>query len=44
MHELVSDAINGVAFLDDCQVIGIACTKGWGEHGEIAVAVAEVEP
>lgn len=42
--KLVSDAINGVAFLDDCQVVSIACTKGWGERGEIALAVVEVEP
>ena len=40
--KLVSDAINGIAFLDDCQVISIACTKGWGERGEIVLLVDEV--
>jgi len=40
--KLVSDAINGVAFVDDSQVISLACTKGWGEAGKIVLLVDEV--
>ena len=42
--KLVSDAINGVAFVDDSQVISLACTKGWGETGKIVLVVDEVIP
>ena len=42
--KLVSDAINGVAFVDDSQVISLACTKGWGEAGKIVLLVDEVIP
>ena len=42
--KLVSDAINGVAFVDDSQVISLACTKGWGETGKIVLLVDEVIP
>ena len=40
--KLVSDAINGVAFVDDSQVISLACTKGWGDSGKIVLVVDEV--
>ena len=42
--KLVSDAINGIAFVDDSQVISLACTKGWGETGKIVLLVDEVNP
>ena len=42
--KLVSDAINGIAFVDDSQVISLACTKGWGETGKIVLVVDEVRP
>jgi len=40
--KLVSDAINGIAFVDDSQVICLACTKEWGEAGKIVLLVDEV--
>ena len=36
--------INGIAFVDDSQVISLACTKGWGDAGKIVLVVDEVNP
>ena len=40
--KLVSDAINGVGFSDDCQIVGLSGVKAWGENGLIDVWVKEV--
>ena len=39
--KLVSDAINGVAFVDDCQIVGLSGVKAWGDRGLIDVWVKE---
>ena len=40
--KLVSDAINGVAFVDDCQIVGISAFKAWGDKGLVDVWVREL--
>ena len=39
VEKAVLDALNGVAFLDDCQVYDVRVTKHWGELGQTVVTV-----
>lgn len=38
----VTDALNGVVYLDDSQIVGIAATKSYGTPEGVAVTVREV--
>ena len=40
--KICQDALNGIAFVDDAQIIDLRVTKGWGVHG-VRVTVWEVE-
>jgi Holliday junction resolvase RusA-like endonuclease len=35
----ILDALNGVAFVDDCQIVDLTCAKRWGLHPGLAVTV-----
>lgn len=35
----ILDSLNGVAYLDDSQCFSVFCTKHWGEHGMVKVAI-----
>ena len=40
--KIIQDALNGIAFRDDAQIVDLRVTKGFGEHG-VRVTVWEVE-
>ena len=39
----VLDALNGVAYCDDKQVISVSCNKFYGETGHLTVTVEEIK-
>lgn len=44
--KICQDALNGIAFQDDAQIVDLRVTKGWGQHGvtvEISVVDAPAE-
>lgn len=46
LEKLVCDALNGIFWEDDCQVIGSVCMKHWTEAGSerTEVSIYEVIP
>lgn len=40
--KIIQDALNGIAFHDDAQIVDLHVTKGWGAHG-VRVVVWEIE-
>ena len=40
--KIIEDAMIGIAYHDDAQIIDLRVTKGWGEHG-VTVTVQTVE-
>lgn len=42
LTKLVSDALNGIAYVDDAQVVELLASKLYGERSEIFVRVSEV--
>lgn len=42
--KIIADSLNGMAYLDDKQIIAIKANKIYGELGEVRVRIEEIEP
>lgn len=42
--KVVLDALNGVAYYDDKQVVSVACSKFYSQSGYIQIEIKEIEP
>jgi Holliday junction resolvase RusA-like endonuclease len=40
--KLCCDALNGIAYLDDAQIIRMEFSKRWGDHDEISVIIERI--
>jgi len=41
--KLVTDALNGIVYLDDSQIVILSVAKTWGAEGSIVICVADVD-
>lgn len=41
--KIILDALNGVAYMDDAQVVALHAHKHWAEHGRVEVEIDEVQ-
>ena len=40
--KVVLDALNGVAYYDDKQVVSVSCNKHYGETGRLVIEISEI--
>ena len=41
--KVVLDALNGVAYYDDKQVVSVSCNKYYGDHGYLQITIEELK-
>lgn len=42
LTKLLKDAMNGVVYVDDCQIVKLEARKDWGGAGRVEIEVAEL--